>query len=118
MGGFAHPVQSEHNEDDLAGYRMVQALAVLVAGGTFWAAYLMSRAGMEVYLGLRDDPYVREITVGAWVGIPTALAGAIVAYLAAYERRWDLVRLFATLLLAANALIPLAWGVCWLMKSA
>lgn len=117
--GFAGTVQTDHDEDDLRGYRMVQALAVFIAAGAFWSAYLMSRSGLQAYLGHGPDPDLAtvDVTVGAWVGIPTALAGAVVSYLAAYERRWGLVRICATLLLAANLLVPLVWTVCWFLKT-
>lgn len=110
-------MQTDPNEDDLKGYRVVQALSLFIAGGALYAAFLMTRKGGPVYLGLEIDPFERDAMVGALVGIPTAICGAAVAYLAAYERRWGFVRCLATLILAGNILIPLTWGVLWLMKS-
>ncbi len=110
-------VQTNLNEDDLKGYRVVQVLSLLIAGGALYAAFLMTRKGGAVYLGLEIDPFEREAMVGAFVGIPTSICGATIAYLAAYERRWGFVRCLATLIFIGNLLIPLTWGVLWLMKS-
>ena len=110
-------MQTDPNEDDLKGYRVVQALSLFIAGGALYAAILMTRKGGPVYLGLEIDPFERDAMVGAFVGIPTSICGAAVAYLAAYERRWGIVRGHATFIFIGNLLIPLTWGFLWLIKS-
>ncbi len=99
------------------GYRIVQVLATFIATGALLAAFLMTRKAGPIYLGLVKDYFERDVTTGIWVGIPTALCGAIIAYLATADRTWDVVRIFATLLLIGNLLIPGYWVILALMKA-
>ena len=55
--------------------------------------------------------------IGTWIGIPTAFAGAICAYLGGQDRAWDWIRVAATVTLTANLLVPAAWLVMALMKA-
>jgi hypothetical protein len=52
------------------------------------------------------------------MGIPVALCGAVIAVQATLNRRWDLLRIVATVLLVGNLAIPAAWGVLWLIRHA
>jgi hypothetical protein len=104
-------------EEENGGYRLVQILAVLIGAGAFAAAFVMSRKGGLVYLDYVKDPFARDITVGIWIGIPTAFAGAICAYLGGQDRVWDWIRIAATVTLTANLLVPSAWLVMALMKA-
>ncbi len=106
-----------HREEESGAYRLVQILAVLIGIGACAAAFAMTRKGGLVYLDYVKDPFGRDVSVGAWIGIPTALAGAVCAYLGAQDRSWDWIRIAATLTLAATLLVPLAWVVMALMKA-
>jgi hypothetical protein len=109
-------VPTELSEDDSRAYGVVQAFSLFLAAGTLYAAYLMTRQAAPVFLGLVADPYDRVVWVGVGVGIPTALCGAVIAMMAAQQRRWDFLRIAATTLLIGNLGIPLTWGVLWLMR--
>jgi hypothetical protein len=108
---------SSHREEENGGYRLIQILAVLIAAGAFAAAFAMSRKGGLVYLDYVKDPFVRDVMVGTWVGIPTALAGAVCAYIGGQDRPWDWIRIAATVALTANLLVPGAWLIMALMKA-
>lgn len=107
---------NELTEDDSRAYGVVQAFSLLLAGGALYAASLMSYRGGEVFLGLVPDPYDRVVWVGVGMGIPVALCGAVIAVLATLNRRWDLLRIAATILLVGNLAVPAAWGVLWLIR--
>ncbi|MEY4034416.1 MAG: hypothetical protein RIR91_686 [Verrucomicrobiota bacterium] len=108
---------SSTREEEIGGYRLVQILAVLIGAGACAAAVVMSRKGGLVYLDYVKDPFGRDVMVGTWIGIPTALAGAVCAYIGGQDRPWDWIRLAATLTLTANLLVPAAWLVMALMKA-
>ena len=76
----------------------------------------MTYKGGLVYLDIEKDPYGRDLVVGAWVGIPTAIAGAVSAYLGGQGRRWDLIRFSAALMILLNLLVPFCWVVMALIK--
>jgi hypothetical protein len=103
--------------EESGAFRLVQILAVLIGAGAFAAAYAMSHKGGMVYLDYVKDPFGRDVSVGVWIGIPTALAGALCAYIGGQDRPWDWIRIAATLTLVANALVPVAWLVMALMKA-
>ena len=107
---------TELTEDDSRAYGVVQAFSLLLAGGALYAAALMSYQGGQVFLGHVADPYDRVVWVGVGMGIPTALCGAVISYLAALDRGWDLLRVAATALLVGNLAVPAAWGVLWLLR--
>ena len=113
---FADGVPTELTEDDARAYGVVQAFSLLLSGGALTAAALMSYRGGEVFLGLVPDPYDRVVWVGVGMGIPTALCGAVIATLATMNRRWDFLRIAATVLLVGNLAVPAAWGVLWLIR--
>jgi len=79
---------------------------------------MMTYKGGRVYLGVESDPFGRDLIVGTWIGIPTALAGAICAYIALYGRSWDFFRVTSIILIASNLLVPLSWIVMTLTKTA
>ncbi len=106
----------ELTEDDSRAYGVVQAFSLLLAGGALYAATLMSYKGGQVFLGHVADPYDRVVWVGVGMGIPTALCGAVIAYLAAMDRPWGALRIAATALLVGNLAVPAAWGVLWLIR--
>lgn len=108
---------SSTREEETGAYRFVQILAVLIGIGAFAAAYAMSRKGGLVYLDYVKDPFGRDVSVGTWIGIPTALAGAVCAGIGGQGRPWDWIRIAATLTLTANLLVPAAWIVMALMKA-
>lgn len=107
---------STEPDDDSRANGLVQACALLVSAGAFYAALRMGHQGGQVFLGLAPDPYARAVWVGVTIGIPVALGGAVIAVLAAQDRPWDLLRVAATALLVGNLAIPLAWGVLWLLR--
>lgn len=109
---------NELTEDDSRAYGVVQALSLLLSAGALYAATLLSYRGGEVFLGLVQDPYDRVVWLGVGMGIPIALCGAVIAVQATLNRRWDLLRIVATVLLVGNLAIPGAWGVLWLMRHA
>ncbi len=107
--GFARRVSKPNREEEAPGYQYVQAFAVLVSIIACVCAAIMTYKGGIVYLGIATDPYGRDLVVGAWVGIPTALAGIVSAYLGGQDRKWDLLRYAAALMMLLNLLVPLAW---------
>jgi hypothetical protein len=109
-------VSTELTEDDSRAYGVVQAFSLLLAGGALYAATLLTHRGAEVFLGLVKDPYDRVVWLGVGMGIPIALCGAVIAGMATLERRWDFLRIVATLLLVGNLAIPAAWGVLWIIR--
>ena len=117
-GVFADGVSTELTEDDSRAYGVVQAFSLLLAGGALYAATLLSYRGGEVFLGLVKDPYDRVVWLGVGMGIPIALCGAVIAVQATLNRRWDLLRIVATVLLVGNLTVPAAWGVLWLIRHA
>ncbi len=106
----------ELTEDDSRAYGVVQAFPPLLARGALYAAAILTYRGGEVFLGLVKDPYDRVVWVGVGMGIPTALCGAVIAYLAAMDRPWGALRVAATTLLVGNLAVPAAWGVLWLLR--
>jgi hypothetical protein len=115
---FADGVPNELTEDDSRAYGVVQTFSLLLSAGALYAATLLSYRGGEVFLGLVQDPYDRVVWLGVGMGIPVALCGAVIAVQATLNRRWDLLRIVATVLLVGNLAIPAAWGVLWLMRHA
>ncbi len=115
--GFPRGVSSDPSLEENPGYRLIQGLATFIAAGALAAAFFMTRKAGPVYLGLVKDSFERDVTTGVWVGIPTALCGAIVAYLALADREWDAVRIWATVLLVGNLLIPGYWILLAMMKT-
>ena len=109
-------MSTELTEDDSRAYGVVQAFSLLLAGGALYAATLMSYKGGQVFLGHVADPYDRVVWVGVGMGIPTAICGAVIAYLAAMDRPWGALRVAATTLLVGNLAVPAAWGVLWLLR--
>jgi hypothetical protein len=109
-------VSTELTEDDSRAYGVVQAFSLLLAGGALYASTLLTHRGAEVFLGLVKDPYDRVVWLGVGMGIPIALCGAVIAGMATLERRWDFLRIVATLLLVGNLAIPAAWGVLWIIR--
>ena len=114
--GFAIHVSTTNREEEAPGYQYVQAFAILVSIIACVSAAIMTYKGGSVYLGIATDPYGRDLVVGAWVGIPTALAGTISAYLGGQGRNWDLLRYAAALMMLLNLLVPLAWIIMALIK--
>ena len=108
-------MSTELTEDDSRAYGVVQAFSLLLSAGALYAATLMSYKGGQVFLGHDADPYDRVVWVGAFIGIPTALCGAVIAYLAGMDRAWGAIRVAATALLVGNLAVPAAWGVLWLL---
>jgi hypothetical protein len=115
--GFAKQVPTEPSFEENPGYRLIQGLATFIATGALVAAFLMTQKAAPVYLGITKDYFERDVTTGIWVGIPTALCGAIISYLALADRTWDTVRVFATVLLVGNLLIPGYWILLAMMKA-
>jgi len=109
-------VSTELTEDDSRAYGVVQAFSLLLSAGALYAATLLTYRGGEVFLGLVKDPYDRVVWLGVGMGIPTALCGAVIAYLAAMDRPWGALRVAATTLLVGNLAVPAAWGVLWLLR--
>ena len=114
--GFAIKVSTTPSEEEAPGYQYVQAFAVLVSIIACVSAAVMTYKGGLVYLDIEKDPYGRDLVVGAWVGIPTAIAGAVSAYLGGQGRRWDLIRFSAALMILLNLLVPFCWVVMALIK--
>jgi len=115
---FADGVPNELTEDDSRAYGVVQAFSLLLSGGALYAATLLTYRGAEVFLGLVLDPYDRVVWLGVGMGIPVGLCGAVIAVQATLNRRWDLLRIVATVLLVGNLAVPAAWGVLWLIRHA
>ena len=109
--GFAIRVSTTSSDEEAPGYQYVQAFAVLVSIVACVSAAIMTYKGGIVYLGIATDPYGRDLVVGAWVGIPAALAGIVSAYLGAQGRKWGFIRYAATLMMLLNSLVPLAWVI-------
>jgi len=115
-GVFAGGVPNELTEDDSRAYGVVQAFSLPLSGGALYAATLLTYRGAEVFLGLVPDPYDRVVWLGVGMGIPVALCGAVIAVLSTMNRRWDFLRVAATILLIGNLAIPAAWGVLWIIR--
>lgn len=81
-------MSTELTEDDSRAYGVVQAFSLLLSAGALYAAILMSYKGGQVFLGRVADPFDRVVWVGVGIGIPTALCGAVIAYLAGMDRGW------------------------------
>lgn len=113
---FAICVNKTQREDDYTSRPSIPIFAIALAAVALVSSILMSYRGASVYLGLATDAYGRDIMVGTWVGIPTAIAGALSAYLAGQDRPKGLLRNLAYGLIVANLLIPCAWGIVVLMK--
>ena len=109
--------RNAHDEEELSVYRKVQAFALLIPAGTLWAAGRMAAGGLDVWLGRIGDASGRMLMLGVKVAIPAALCGAVAAYLCGQDHPAAPVRAAAWILLVANLMIPLAWGVLWLIKS-
>lgn len=114
--GFAIKVSTTPSEEEAPGYQYVQAFAVLVSIVACVSAAVMTYKGGLVYLDIQKDPYGRDLVVGAWVGIPTALAGAVSAYLGGQGCRSSLIRYSATLMILLNLLLPSSWIIMALIK--
>ena len=107
----------KQTEEEIPGHRLIQSLAIFMAGVALVSSIMMTYKGARVYLGIGSDPFGRDLIVGTWIGIPTALAGAISAYMALYGRDWNFFRVTSIVLMAANLLVPLSWIIMSLTKS-
>ena len=107
----------KQNEEEIPGRRLIQSFAIFMALVALVSSIMMTYKGGRVYLGIESDPYGRDLIVGTWIGIPTALAGAVCAYISLFGRGWDAFRLTSLILLSANLLVPLSWIVMSLTKT-
>lgn len=114
--GFAIEVSPLPEEEVPAGYPYVQAFAIGVAMIACFSATIMTYKAGVVYLGIQNDPYGRDLVVGAWIGVPTAIAGAISAYLGWQGCRGEIIRYTAALMIFLNLLVPLSWAIMALIK--
>ena len=108
----------KQNEEEMPGHRVIQSFAIFMALVALVSSIMMTYKGGRVYLGIESDPFGRDLIVGTWIGIPTALAGAICAYIALFGRGWDFFRVTSIILIVANLLVPMSWIVMTLTKSA
>ncbi len=107
----------KQTDEELPGYRLIQSFAIFMALVAFVSASIMAYQGGRIYLGIETDPFGRALIISTWIGIPTALAGAICGYIALYGRGWDSFRVTSIVLIAANLLVPLSWIIMSLTKS-
>lgn len=108
----------KQNEEEIPGRRLIQSFAIFMALVALVSSIMMTYKGGRVYLGIESDPYGRDLIVGTWIGIPTALAGAVCAYIALFGRGWDFFRVTSIILIVGNLLVPMSWIVMTLTKSA
>lgn len=108
----------KQSEEEIPGHRLIQSFAIFMALVALISSCMMTYKGGRVYMGIESDPYGRDLIIGTWIGIPTALAGAICAYIALYGRGWDFFRVSSMTLIGANLLVPLSWIVMSLTKNA
>jgi hypothetical protein len=108
----------KQTEEEIPGHRLIQSFAIFMAAVALVSSAMMTYKGGRVYLGIESDPFGRDLIVGTWIGIPTALAGAICAYIALYGRGWDFFRVASIILIASNLLVPLSWIVMTITKTA
>jgi hypothetical protein len=106
----------KQNEEEIPGQRLIQSFAIFMAGVALVSAIMMTYKAGRVYLGIESDPYGRDLIVGTWVGIPTAIAGAVCAYIALMGRGWNFFRISSLILLTTNLLVPLSWIIICLSK--
>ena len=107
----------KQTDEEIPGQRLIQSFAIFMAAVALVSSIMMTYKGGRVYLGIENDPFGRDLIVGTWIGIPTAIAGAICAYMALYGRGWDSFRVTSIVLIAANLLVPLSWIIMSLTKS-
>ena len=107
----------KQTEEEIPGHRLIQSFAIFMAVVALVSSVMMTYKGGRVYLGIESDPFGRDLIVGTWIGIPTAIAGAICAYMALYGRGWNSLRVASIVLIASNLLVPLSWIVMSLTKS-
>ena len=107
----------KQTDEELPGYRLIQSFAIFMALVAFVSASIMAYQGGRVYLVIETDPFGRDLIISIWIGIPTALAGAICGYIALYGRSWDFFRVTSIILIAGNLLVPLSWLIMSLTKS-
>ena len=108
----------KQNEEEIPGHRVIQSFAIFMALVALVSSIMMTYKGGRVYLGIESDPFGRDLIVGTWIGIPTALAGAVCAYIALFGRGWDFFRVTSIILIVANLLVPMSWILMTLTKSA
>ncbi len=108
----------KQTDEEIPGQRLIQSFAIFMAAVALVSSIMMTYKGGRVYLGIENDPFGRDLIVGTWIGIPTALAGAICAYIALYGRGWDFFRVTSIALITSNLLVPLSWLVMLLTKTA
>lgn len=114
--GLDRPVPKQ-TEEEVPGQRLIQSFAIFMAMVALVSATMMTYKAGRVYLGVDSDAYGRDLVVGTWVGIPTAIAGAVCAYIALAGKKWDFFRVVSITLLLSNLLIPLSWIIMTLSKS-
>ncbi len=107
----------KQTEEEIPGHRLIQLFAIFMAVVALVSSIMMTYKGGRVYLGIASDPFGRDLIVGTLIGIPTALAGAICAYMALYGRGWNFFRVTSIVLIASNLLVPLSWIVMFLNKA-
>ena len=107
----------KQTEEEIPGHRLIQSFAIFMAVVALVSSVMMTYKGGRVYLGIESDPFGRDLILGTWIGIPTAIAGAICAYMALYGRGWNYFRVASIVLIASNLLVPLSWIVMSLTKS-
>ena len=108
----------KQTDEEIPGQRLIQSFAIFMAAVALVSSIVMTYKGGRVYLGIETDPFGRDLIIGTWIGIPTAIAGAICAYMALYGRGWNFFRLTSIILIAGNLLVPLSWLVMSLVKTA
>lgn len=104
-------------DEEIPGHRLIQSFAIFMAVVALVSSIMMTYKGGRVYLGIESDPFGRDLIIGTWIGIPTALAGAVCAYIALYGRGWDFFRVASMILIGTNLLVPLSWVVMYLNKT-
>ena len=107
----------KQTDEEIPGHRLIQSFAIFMAVVALASSLMMTYKGGRVYLGIESDPFGRDLIVGTWIGIPTALAGAVCAYIALAGRGWDFFRVSSVVLIAANLLVPMSWILMSLTKS-
>ena len=108
----------KQTDEEIPGHRLIQSFAIFMAAVALVSSIMMTYKGGRVYLGIESDPFGRDLVIGTWIGIPTALAGAVCAYIALYGRSWDFFRVTSIALITFNLLVPLSWLVMLLTKTA
>lgn len=108
----------KQTDEEIPGQRLIQSFAIFMALVALVSASIMAYKGGRVYLGIETDPFGRNLIIGTWIGIPTAIAGAICGYIALYGRGWNFFRVTSIILIAGNLLVPLSWIIMSLTKTA